>query len=187
MFMTPSSSAEQGFTLLELVIALAVVAILSVVAVPSFVTWVQNAKTRSTAEALQNGIRLAKTEAVRRNRLVDFRLTAVAPALDAATSVNGEYWYVQQKNGVLPSETANVFIQGSSLSGANVNIDVTGDVDTLTFNGLGRLTGTASSYKFDIKNPRGDRDLRVIVTQSGQIRMCDPKITLSVTTPTGCP
>jgi len=186
-----SRSGGQGFSLIELMVTVAVVAILATVAVPAFSTWIQNTKTRSTAEALQNGMRLAKTEAVRRSRLVDFRLTAGTPAKDAATSKTGSNWYVQQNSALLAADATdaayNLYVQGSSLAGANANVTVAGDVDTLTFTSLGRLGNTgAASYKFDVANPGGDRALRIIVTQSGQIRMCDPKIVLSNTTPTGC-
>ncbi|HWW04710.1 GspH/FimT family pseudopilin [Collimonas sp.] len=190
---TPFSFAGRGFSLIELMITIAVASILMLVAVPSFSSWVQNARIRSTAEALQNGIRLAKTEAVRRSRLVDFRLTSVTPVKDAATSKSGSNWYVQQNDTFQLATDAsdknyNLFVQGSSLSGANANVTVAGDVDTLTFTSLGRLNNTgASPYKFDITGASSaSRNLRVIVTQSGQIRMCDPQLTLSSTTPTGC-
>ncbi|HWX01849.1 GspH/FimT family pseudopilin [Collimonas sp.] len=190
----PLSLEERGFSLIELMVTITLAAIMMAVAIPSFSSWIQNTRIRSTAEALQNGIRLAKTEAVRRSRLVDFRLTAVTPPVkDAATSKSGSNWYVQQNDTFqLATDSSdanyNLFIQGSSLSGTNANVVIAGDVDTLTFTSLGRLNNSgAAPYKFEIKGASsGSRNLRVIVTQSGQIRMCDPQITLSSTTPTGC-
>lgn len=185
MRVTQSPSGGRGFSLIELMVTIAVTAILMTVALPSFTNWIQNTKVRSTAEALQNGIRLAKTEAVRRSRLVDFRLTAATPAKDAAASKTGSNWYVQQTASLLAADS-DLYVQGSSLGGANANVTVTGDVDTLTFTSLGRLNNAgAASYKFEIKNS-GDRRLLVVVTQGGQIRMCDPNLALSNTTPTGC-
>ncbi|WP_233212675.1 GspH/FimT family pseudopilin [Collimonas sp. PA-H2] len=189
----PPSLEERGFSLIELMITITLAAIMMAAAIPSFSSWIQNTRIRSTAEALQNGIRLAKTEAVRRSRLVDFRLTAVTPIKDAATSKSGNNWYVQQNDTFqLATDSSdanyNLFIQGSSLSGANANVVIAGDVDTLTFTSLGRLNNSgAAPYKFEVKGASSSgRNLRVIVTQSGQIRMCDPQITLSSTTPTGC-
>lgn len=193
MRVMPPSLEERGFSLVELMITITLAAIMMAVAIPSFSSWIQNTRIRSTAEALQNGIRLAKTEAVRRSRLVDFRLTAVTPAKDAATSKSGSNWYVQQNDTFqLATDSSdanyNFFIQGSSLSGANANVVIAGDVDTLTFTSLGRLNNSGvAPYKFEVKGASSSsRNLRVIVTQSGQIRMCDPQITLSSTTPTGC-
>ncbi|SDX07035.1 type IV fimbrial biogenesis protein FimT [Collimonas sp. OK242] len=189
-----ASPEERGFSLVELMITIALAAILMAVAIPSFSSWIRNTKIRSTAEALQNGIRLAKTEAVRRSRLVDFRLTAVKPEKDAARSRSGTNWYVQQNAALLASDSSdadyNLFVQGSSLSGANANVTVAGSVDTVTFDSLGRvvsISGNSPPYTFDINTAdAGYRKLRVVVTASGQIRMCDPQITLSSTTPTGC-
>ncbi|MGB7195057.1 MAG: GspH/FimT family pseudopilin [Collimonas pratensis] len=185
MCVTLSPCSTRGFSLIELMVTIAVAAILMTVALPSFTNWIQNVKVRSTAEALQNGMRLAKTEAVRRSRLVDFRITAATPAKDAATSKTGSNWYVQQTATLLAADS-DLYLQGSSLAGANANVTVKGDVDTLTFTSLGRINNaSAASYQFNITNS-GDRPLRVVVTQSGQIHMCDPNITLSNTTPTGC-
>jgi type IV fimbrial biogenesis protein FimT len=187
---TLSPSGGRGFSLIELMVTISVAAILMTVALPSLTNWIQNTKVRSTAEALQNGMRLAKTVAVRRSRLVDFRLTAVTPpAKDAATSKTGNNWYVQE-NGVLlaadASDPSSSYVQGSSLAGANANVAVAGDVDILTFTSLGRLNNTGKApYIFTISNA-GDRPLWIVVTQGGQIRMCDPNITLSNSTPTGC-
>lgn len=186
-----SRAPSRGFTLIELMITVLLAVILMMVALPVFTKWIQNTKTRSIAESLQNGIRLAKTEALRRSRLVDFRLTAATPGKGAATSKSGTNWYVQQNSALLAADSTdanyNLYVQGSSQSDANSNVTVAGDVDVLTFSSLGRLTNTgAASYKFVVSNPNGDRTLNVIVTQGGQIRMCDPQITLSSTNPTGC-
>jgi type IV fimbrial biogenesis protein FimT len=66
--------------------------------------------------------------------------------------------------------------------------------DRLAFNGLGGVTSATlaagSEAAFNITNPAGgvcaaaDEDgtmrcLRVLVTQGGQIRMCDPALTIS--------
>ncbi|MEO6934009.1 MAG: GspH/FimT family pseudopilin [Collimonas sp.] len=194
--MTPSPSEIRGFSLIELMVTIAVAAILMGVAIPSFTTWIQNTKIRSTAETLQNGIRLAKIEAVRRSRLVDFRLTSLNPEKDAITSASGTNWYVQQHSALLDSDTSdanyNLYVQGSSVTAANVTVTLSPatspGVATLTFNSLGRLENAgAAVYAVDIDIPKGSyRKLRVLVTQSGQIRMCDPQITFSTSTPTGC-
>jgi type IV fimbrial biogenesis protein FimT len=67
---------QQGYSLVELAIAMVIVSILLALAAPSYRSWVQNAKIRSTTEAILNGIQLAKTEAVRRNFTVRFQLVS---------------------------------------------------------------------------------------------------------------
>jgi type IV fimbrial biogenesis protein FimT len=69
-----------GFTLIELMIALAIGAILLMLGLPSFNEFLRNSEIRSTTESLVNGLRVARTEAVRRNQLVTFTLVSGGPA-----------------------------------------------------------------------------------------------------------
>ena len=70
------SSREQGFTLVELLITVAVVGVLTLLALPSFNQWIANTKIRSTTESVLAGFQLARAEAVRLNRGVRMTLNA---------------------------------------------------------------------------------------------------------------
>ena len=61
-------SSEQGFTLIELMVTLALVAILMAVAVPSFTTFQRNAELTSFSNSLWSGINAARGEAMKRGR-----------------------------------------------------------------------------------------------------------------------
>ncbi len=65
---------RQGFTLIELMVALAIAALLLLLGMPSFTTFVRNSEIRSTSESIINGLRAATTEAANRNRPVTFSL-----------------------------------------------------------------------------------------------------------------
>lgn len=65
----------KGFSLVELIVVLAIIAILMGLAAPSFDTWITNSKIRATAESLQNGLRKAQQMAATRNGSVQFYLT----------------------------------------------------------------------------------------------------------------
>ena len=78
--MLNSRHSTAGFTLIELLIGIAITVILLLLGVPSFKSLIQNAQIHTATDALQNGIELARAEAVRRNTLVRFQLT---------TSLNG--------------------------------------------------------------------------------------------------
>ena len=58
--------------MIELCIGLAVLAMLIAFAVPGMRGWLLNSQLRSTAESIQNGLQLARSEAVRRNVFVTF-------------------------------------------------------------------------------------------------------------------
>lgn len=57
----------RGFTLLELLITLAIVAIVTAVAAPSFSDIIERQRVRSAADNLRSSIELARSEAVKRN------------------------------------------------------------------------------------------------------------------------
>ena len=68
----PPTQSSAGFSLVELMIVVLVIAILSVLALPGFAKWLQNSRTRSVSESTQNGLRFAQGEAARRSRLTTF-------------------------------------------------------------------------------------------------------------------
>jgi type IV fimbrial biogenesis protein FimT len=64
----------KGFTLIELMIALAIFAFLAMLAVPMYGEMLANTEVRTAAESVLSGVRLAQTEAVRRSVPVRFEL-----------------------------------------------------------------------------------------------------------------
>lgn len=177
----------RGFTLVELLVVMAVVVVLVVVAAPNVSDWLQNAKTRSVAESVQNGLRFAQTEAARLSRATTFVSSSTDWTVDYIALGNGDT--------ILP-HPLQVSPVGS-LAGSVVAAG-TGMPAVLRFDSLGRVTGGASvsgpftaipatGASFDISNPHGSRRLRVTVSPAGKIRMCDPDKVLSATVPDGCP
>jgi prepilin-type N-terminal cleavage/methylation domain-containing protein len=64
-------SAERGVTLTELLVVVAIIGALVVVVVPSFNNWLRAYKVRTSAEAIQGDLRLARNVAVARNSNID--------------------------------------------------------------------------------------------------------------------
>jgi len=94
----------QGFTLVELVVSLSIIAILAAFGLPAMGTYLQNSKLANAAASYYSGIQLARAEAIRRNVETQFVLTntgittanlpnALAPA------VNGANWVVRVGTG----------------------------------------------------------------------------------------
>ncbi|HVS27697.1 MAG TPA: GspH/FimT family pseudopilin [Burkholderiales bacterium] len=189
MLIYPKSFA--GFTLIELMIAIAIIGVLLVAGFPEMYTFIQNTKIRSYAETISTGMQLARGEAVKRNTRIQFMLTnntpnaATLPTLAAGNTGDptGVNWAVMnyQSTGVY---TAADFVQGSdNFSSPNVTVNA-GDA-TIVFNGLGR-NDLASATTIQVTNPNSGtcfavggpmRCLNIVVQSGGQIRMCDPAIT----------
>lgn len=194
---------QQGVTLIELGIGLAIFAVLMTLSIPSFTQWMQNSQIRTAAEAMQNGLQLARATAVQRNAVISFQLMTTLGA-DCALSTAGPNWVVSQPIGVASAEglcdttPANpptngpaadddpYIIQTRPMAEGSRNVQLQASESNISFNGLGRVTpAAAANYTINIINPAGGtciadagkmRCLRVMVSPNGQIRMCDPSV-----------
>ena len=66
---------SKGFTLIELMVTIAVMVILVTIGVPSMTNWIDSNRTTATANNIVGGLQYARSEAVRLNQTVDFVLT----------------------------------------------------------------------------------------------------------------
>ncbi|HEY0747984.1 MAG TPA: prepilin-type N-terminal cleavage/methylation domain-containing protein [Steroidobacteraceae bacterium] len=193
-----------GFTLLEMVVTMSIFAILVGLGVPSMRLWIANTKVRSVADSLQNGLRLAQAESLRRSRQTVFYLTnSTTPAAARTANANGNYWAIETVPLIGSLAEIPEFIQSGEVSAINSGVQVANVTDTaVCFNSVGRLTANAATgitnatctlppaippvSMFNITAPGADRPLNVMVTLGGQVHLCDPAKSLT-TEPDGCP
>jgi type IV fimbrial biogenesis protein FimT len=181
-----------GFTLIELMITLAVLALLIMIGLPNLSAWLANTQIRTAAEGVQAGLQLARAEALRRNANVRFQLVDSLTAA-CALSNSGANWVVSLADAtgacnIDPSDTAapQIIQKRSGAEGSpNAVITATGG-SAVVFSGLGRVTGAGALTRIDVTNPGGGacqtaagpmRCLRLTVASGGQVRMCDPMVT----------
>ena len=90
---------EQGATLLELMVTVSIAAILMAVGLPAMSDWIRRSSVGTASELIQNALRQAETEAIRRNTDVEFALTNDTPSVSAVSTVvsadNGKNWIVR--------------------------------------------------------------------------------------------
>ena len=181
----------RGLSLIELMVTISVLGVMLMLAIPGIGNWIANSRVRSVGEEIQNGLRLAQSEAVNRNRQVAFVRTAAAPARNAAPSATGTNWYIQVL--ALPSEVgdltfdATAYIQGgafSNQSGASV-----GGPALVCFNSVGRVvSNNATLLGADCVAPaapsnrsdftvalasNSNRPMNVELFLGGRVRLCD--------------
>lgn len=129
-------------SLIELMVGIAIVAILFALAAPSFSTWIQGTHIRTAAEAMQSGLMLARSEAVRRNTTVRFQLTTTLDS-SCALSTSGTNWVVSQDDpsgacdGAASDTTAPRIIQARAGAEGSRNALVAAGQSAVVFNGLG--------------------------------------------------
>jgi type IV fimbrial biogenesis protein FimT len=192
--------SSHGFTLIEMMITLAVFALLIMIGLPGMTTWLQNTQIRTSAETMRSGLQFARAEALRRNAPVRFQLVDSLNA-GCVLSDKGTSWVVNL--GIPTLDVSGVCDQAESedvdrrilqkRSGAegtsNATVASAGGATYVMFNGLGRVIdelGVLEITQIDIKNPAGGgcmdeakprmRCLRLTVSPGGEVRMCDPSV-----------
>lgn len=185
----------RGFSLVELLVVVAVLGLVLMLGLPNIAIWLQNTQIRNSAEATMTGLQLARAEALRRNRNVRFSLV---DTLDSACNLttSGRNWIVSLADpssncGENPSDTVDPFIvqKRSGLDGSPDVVPAASDT-SVNFNGLGSASSinpaiAGGVWQINFSNPAGGacqaaagpmRCLRVVVNSSGSVRMCDPAV-----------
>jgi type IV fimbrial biogenesis protein FimT len=172
-----------GFTLIEMMIVIAIFSITLTFGVSSYRTWVQNSQIRNAAESIQNGIQRARGEAVKCNANVDF-------TMGAASS-----WSVTHV-GACGTLAAGNTLESRSGNEGSKNVTVTetpAGATTITFNNLGTVApnadASATLTQVDLTSSVASadlRNLRVAIGLGGNARVCDPALDVASTDPRRC-
>lgn len=96
----------RGFTLIEMIVTLAVLAIAVAIAIPSFTTQIRNNQSRALGEEFGAALSFARSEAVKRGQLVSICASDAAQTNCANDWTNG--WLVFVDGAALPGATAPV-------------------------------------------------------------------------------
>ncbi len=151
---------QHGFTLVELMITLVIAAIMVSIAIPSFNGMINRNQTMSTANDLLADIQLARSEAIKQDKLI-----TLCPSSDASTCsgswTDGWIVYRPEDNVVLAVRTKtsnNIVVTGAGAIAAGVS-----------YYGTGRGDKNGS---FSVK--QGDIEYNVDINLSGRPRVIPP-------------
>lgn len=168
-------NSQAGFTLVELLIAVAILGILASLALPEFKTWIANSRIRTATETIRSGLQLARNEATRLNTNVEFVLGP------------GAGWTVR-----VASPVSNLQTKPEAEGTSSMTVAITpAAATTVTFNSLGRVVlpnnadGSAPITQIEVDVPPSvipaslSRQLQITISSGGQVKACDTSVAAS--------
>lgn len=136
---------SMGFTLVEMMVAVSIIAILAAVAIPSFQSLIRNERVKSASYNLFASLMVARSEAIKRNADVTI------------TPVTAGSWQDGWKVSAVGTDIKN--------QGALAGIAVSGAPASLTYKRTGRLSAAAlPSFQFNI-DPADSNFIRCITIE----------------------
>lgn len=129
---------NKGFTLFELIVTVAVLAILAMIAAPSMVNLIKSSKIKTASSAIVDFMQQARSEAIRTGRPVKI---CASSSGSACVNTNKNQWNIGLVMQITNPDTS---VNYSVLKFDDPNIEITGPNNTdsdVVFNSVGATTG----------------------------------------------
>ena len=159
----------RGFTLVELMVTLVIVAILLALAVPNFHTLIENSRQNGVVDSLMTSFNAARNTALSRDATV--MVCPVAPPASPGqpagaacttswgSAANGSAWMVSIQP---PAPAASVILSTQVVPGGNnLTISALGGSTSMLFSGRGLVTGSDTLVVCDNRGPTYARAVEV--------------------------
>lgn len=161
----PCLAGLRGFTLIELMVTIAIVAILATVAAPSFNEAILGSRLTAFANNFVASAQLARSEAIKRNATVT--LCRSANGTSCATSGGWQQgWIVlSDTNGNGSLDTGETLIQYQQA--LSTGYQLTGDAYSLAFQAIG-AGSTSATLTLCRSSPVGSQERVVSVSPTGR-------------------
>lgn len=163
-----------GFSLVELMVVLAVTVILLTVAIPAFYSWVQQQRLLTTANEFFAAVILTRSEAIQLGRRVDMA------ARDGANWASGWIVFVDDNGNRVPDTGERILLTRDPVADGMSVTSVFTDSSRpyLAYNGTGRSrtdTSGQSPQLGTVTFSLNDKVRRIKLNFAGRPRACDPK------------
>ena len=159
-----------GFTIVEIMIAIAILAILTALAMPSLQQFLARNELVGTSNGLISGINLARTEAVTRSTAV-----AICPSTDGASCSGGDWEsgflvFVDDDNNSNFNGAEELIRAESGYTNPAITITGTGGVNNgFTFTADGILAAVGGGGSIDLTHDVATNGIQINVNTGGQI------------------
>jgi type IV fimbrial biogenesis protein FimT len=149
---------NKGFTLVELMVVIAIVAIVSAIALPSLTAFIDSTRFSAQANDLVAALSYARSEAVKRNADV-----SICPSTDGAACASSSSW----STGWLVTLADGTVLQvyPALKSGITLTASASGSLDY-------RPSGQSTTRTFNLCSSGRSRGIQV--SQTGRVAMTNP-------------
>lgn len=156
---------EAGVTLIELMIAISLLAIVLTMGVPAYQTFVQNARATTQANELVTAINFTRAEAVKRGARV-----SICPSSDHANCNGGTDWtvgwmvFVDTSSGTGNPDVGEVLRVWDGPSGsATIN-----GPQNVQFRAIGDVVTDPDDFSLEMANCTGDNAREITINAAGR-------------------
>lgn len=167
--MTVLRRVHSGFSLIELITILSIGAILSVIAIPSFVSFIQNNRLSGQTNTLVAALHFARSEAIKRGSPV-----TVCPSTNGKTCITGSWsngWIVFTDDGITGTvDGGDTILRYDHHDTPSLSLTLN-NANYITFSPMGFLLTNQTRIHFSLclNHRSGETGRQIIINNAGRI------------------
>jgi len=132
---------QSAFSLIELMVALVIVAILAAIAAPSFTTMISNNRMLSQAQDMTGGFKLARSEAIKRGTAVTLCPSSNGTScIDNSSLDSGWIVFVDNSNPGVVNTGEEIITYRNQVASGSISVSFSGGIKYLRFSSQGYLS-----------------------------------------------
>lgn len=162
---------KSGFTLLELIITIALISIVTALAIPSMRAFSKNDRLTTNINTMIGHLAYARSEAVKRSAQVSICVSSDAANCTGGNWEDGWIVYVDSDGDDAFNSASEEILRANQALDGNNTLTPTGYANQVTYDNRGYVTATGSFLLCDDRS--GDFGKTISISNTGRVRFQD--------------